>query len=93
MHQPIINLLIHSSFALVSTLVGVMQADKAAADAMAKKIAKPAVPKPVIQERQPVASPQKEGAANINKKHRGGKSPRRPLETLVGTVPTQVSST
>ena len=80
--------------ALVSTLVGFMQADKAATDAMAKKIAKPDVPKSVIQKQVPVASPEKEGASNINKKHRGSKLvPRQPLETLVGTVPTKVSNT
>ena len=57
----------------MSTLVGDMQADKAATDAMAKKIPKPDVPKSVIQKRLPVASPEKEGASNIDKKHRGSK--------------------
>ena len=71
-----------------------MQADKATTDAMAKKIAKPDVPKSVIQKRLPVASPEKESASNINKEHRGSKlAPRRPLETLVGTVRTKVSNT
>lgn len=65
------------------------EVDKAAADATAKKVAKPAVPKAVVQKRQPVASPEKNGTSNITKRCRGGKSPRRALETLVGPVPTQ----
>ena len=89
-----INLSSQCSLAPVPTLVGDMQSDKAAADALAKKPAKPPVPNKATQKRQPVASPEKEGAANINKKHKDGKSsrPRQPLETLVGTVPTKVST-
>ena len=88
--NPENNFSSHCSLALVSILADVTQADKAAADAMTKKVAKPAMPKAVIQMRQPVASPEKEGTANIIKEHRGGVSPRCPLETLAGPVPTQV---
>ena len=80
--------------ALVSTLVGFMQADKAATDAMAKKIAKPAVQSqsyrsnclsPALRRKVLPTSTRNIEVAEL--------APRQPLETLVGIVPTKVSNT